>query len=165
MKEVSLPSLKENAIIPLMDSGVQIYHIIESIIGQVGPVEITATTFSVAEEFLRAMFRLKKEGKVKSLDILCDLKSAEKTARINNLLRNIADNVYLAENHSKVVLLQAEGCCVSIVTSQNQTRGNRTEGAIITTDEGVYQYFADYITDMIANDAVLWRSGEPLPKK
>ena len=65
MKEVSLPSLKENAIIPLMDSGVQIYHIIESIIAQVGPVEITATTFSVAEEFLRAMFRLKKEGKVK----------------------------------------------------------------------------------------------------
>lgn len=164
MKNLQLPKLKDYPIIPFMDSGVQIYHLIEWIIEQVGPVSITATTFSVAEEFLRAMHKLKRENKVTDLTILCDLKSAQKTAKINTLLRNIANNVYLAENHSKVVLLQAADICVSIVTSQNQTRGNRTEGAIITTDENTYEYFFGKVSDLIMNKAILWRCGEPLPQ-
>lgn len=164
MKTIELPLIHNTPIIPFMDSGVQIYHIIEAVIRQVGPVSITATTFSVAEEFLRAMHKLKHEGKVTDLTILCDLKSAQKTAKINTLLRNIADYVYLAENHSKVVLLQAADMCVSIVTSQNQTRCNRMEGAIITTDASTYEYFFGKISDLITNKAVLWRNGEPLPQ-
>lgn len=164
MKTIELPKLESHPIIPFMDAGTQIYHIIDAVIEQVGPVSIIATTFSVAEEFLRAMFSLKKAGKVLDLNILCDLKSAKKTAKINTLLRNIADNVYLCENHSKVVLMQAADTCVSIVTSQNQTRGNRMEGTIITTDVNTYEYFFGKVSDVIINKSILWRSGEPLPE-
>ncbi len=37
------------------------------------------------------------------------------------------DEVYLSENHSKVILIQNARWQVSICTSQNQTRGNRVE--------------------------------------
>lgn len=165
MKIVELPLLRNNRIVPFLRNDLQIYHLVEWVIEQVGPVNINATTFSVAEEFLRAMHRLRREGKVKELNILCDLKAAQKTAKINTLLRNVADNVYMGENHSKIVLLQAENARVCIITSQNQTRGNRWEGGIITTDEMVYDSMFNKIADIIANNAVVWRKGEAMPEK
>lgn len=165
MKKIELPLLANWETVPFLRNDIQIYHLVEWVIDQVGPVNINATTFSVAEEFLRAMFRLRKEGKVKELNILCDLKAAQKTAKINTLLRNVADNVYLGENHSKIVLLQAENARVCIVTSQNQTRGNRWEGGIITTSELVYDSMFNKITEIIATNSVVWRKGEAMPDK
>lgn len=164
MITIDLPKLNDTPLIPYVKSGVQIYHLVEWIIAQIGPVSITATTFSVAEEFLRAMFRLKKEGKVTELNILCDLKAAQKTMKINELMRNVCDNVFMGENHSKIVLLQSENARVAIVTSQNQTRGNRYEGGIITSDEEVYDVLYYQVSEIIATKSIVWRKGQPLPQ-
>ena len=48
-------------------------------------------------------------------------------------------HVYLADNHSKVLLVRSEnGDTVTVLTSQNLTRGNRIESALVTTDPGIF---------------------------
>lgn len=164
MKEINLPDLaNDGRCIPFMSAGVQIYNIIEWVVKFTGPVDMINTTFSVAEEFLRAVFRMKRQGLINSAIELADLKSAAKTLKINNLLRQVFDEVYLAENHSKVVLLSNKDWKVTIITSQNQTRGNRNEAGIISTDASIYDELYISIQDMIKSHSVRWKLGEPLP--
>ena len=61
----------------------------------------------------------------------------------------ISDTV-LADNHSKVLLVQsASGVKVSIITSQNLTRGNRNEAYIITTEAAVFDKFLAEVEHLI----------------
>lgn len=58
-----------------------------------------------------------------------------------NLYRFVSmvfDQVYLGENHSKVILIHNDKWTVSVCTSQNQTRGNRVESGMISTDRIIY---------------------------
>lgn len=164
MKEINLPDLaNDGRCIPFMSAGVQIYNIIEWAVKFTGPVDMVNTTFSVAEEFLRAVFRMKRQGLINSAIEVADLKSAAKTLKINNLLRQVFDEVYLAENHSKVVLLSNNDWKVTIITSQNQTRGNRNEAGIISTDPIIYGVLMESIGQMIKIHSVRWKLGEQLP--
>ena len=165
MKELTeLKPLEMAVTQPFFSAGIQVYQIIDWVVSQTGPVHVMNTTFSVAEEFLRAVFRLKNKGLIISSIEVADLKSAAKTAKINDLLRAVFDKVYLAENHSKVVLLYNEKIKVAIITSQNQTRGNRHEAGIITTDGEIFSQLFDEISKMIESKSVKWSKGEPLPQ-
>lgn len=154
--QLDIARLEKGDTVPFMRSGVQIYHLIEKITEQTGPVMVCATTFSVAEEFLRSMLRLKKAGTVKRLEIVADLKSAAKTVKINDLLKGVADAVFMAENHSKVVLMFNDEYRIVIITSQNQTRGNRTEAGVIYRDDDVFDFFMKSVDDL-KSSSVVWK--------
>ena len=166
MKNVSeLKRLDEIAFQPFFSSGMQIHQILDWAVQQTGPVHLLNTTFSVSEEFLRAVFRLKSKGLILSSKEVADLKSAAKTQKINDLLRGVFDVVYLAENHSKVVLLNNDTWYVTIITSQNQTRGNRNEAGMISTDKTIFDAMKKEIVNMIETKSVKWSKGEALPTK
>lgn len=121
-----------------MSNTIQLFDIIEEILRQIGKAEIHISTFSTSEEFLRRIYRLKRNGLIGKATLLADLKAARKTVNLYTLISNVFDEAYLSENHSKVILMRNEKWMVSIITSQNQTRGNRTESGIITTDQSVF---------------------------
>lgn len=121
-----------------MSNTIQLFDIIEEILRQIGKAEIHISTFSTSEEFLRRIYRLKRNGLIDKATLLADLKAARKTVNLYTLISNVFDEVYLSENHSKVILMKNEKWKVSIITSQNQTRGNRTESGMITTDQSVF---------------------------
>lgn len=121
-----------------MSNTIQLFDIIEEILRQIGKAEIHISTFSTSEEFLRRIYRLKRNGLIGKATLLADLKAARKTVNLYTLISNVFDEAYLSENHSKVILMKNEKWMVSIITSQNQTRGNRTESGIITTDQCVF---------------------------
>lgn len=121
-----------------MSNTIQLFDIIEEILRQIGKAEIHISTFSTSEEFLRRIYRLKRNGLIGKATLLADLKAARKTVNLYTLISNVFDEAYLSENHSKVILMKNEKWMVSIITSQNQTRGNRTESGMITTDQSVF---------------------------
>lgn len=127
----------------------QLFNIVESCLEQTGAAHVYISTFSASEEFARKIFRFKKQGLVLSATLLLDYKASAKTARVNSFVSQVFDEVYLADNHSKVVLIANDKWRVSICTSQNQTRGNRIEGGIITTDVEVYNTLYQSYTDII----------------
>lgn len=138
-----------------LDNRVQLFDIIEYILSQTGPASIYISTFSTSEEFLRRIFRLKQKGMLTSAVMLADLKASRKTVNLYHFISNVFDYVYLAENHSKVILIRNDKWCVSICTSQNQTRGNRTESGMISTSPDIYFNLQRQFADIVNNHAVL----------
>ena len=133
----------------------QVADVVEWVLAQVGKATIWQTSFSISEEFLRRLFFIVKSGKVEAIHLVLDFKATQKTLRLWPFLTRVIEHTYLADNHSKVILIRSEtGQTVSIITSQNLTRGNRNESAIVTTDAAVFATFHASLTDIMKNHSV-----------
>lgn len=114
----------------------QLGHVVERLLSYTGPASLTVSTYSVGEEFLRRLIRLRQNSLLRSAELYCDLKAAEKTASLRLMMRSAYDCVHLCQNHSKVAVIQGE-LPVVVLTSQNQTRGNRLENYTILQSRAV----------------------------
>lgn len=137
-----------------LDNRIQLFDVIEKILSETGPAEIYISTFSTSEEFLRKIFRLRRRGLLTKATMLTDLKASRKTVHLYTFISNVFDDVFLAENHSKVILIRNSRWMVSICTSQNQTRGNRTESGMITTDLRIYLDLQEQFSTIINSKAI-----------
>ena len=150
--------LKPLASCPLqcyLTNTLQVADVVEWVLEQVGRATIWQTSFSISEEFLRRLFLINKSGKVDTIHLVLDFKATQKTLRLWPFLTRVIEHTYLADNHSKVILIRSEtGQTVSIITSQNLTRGNRNESAIVTTDAAVFATFHASLTDIMKNHSV-----------
>lgn len=106
------------------------------------------TSFSVSEEFIRKIWRFRQDMSIGRVILLLDNKAALKVNKLLHFAKNVFDEVILTSNHGKVILFDSS-LQVSICTSQNQTRGNRRESTIITTDRDCYRVFFEEIQNMI----------------
>ena len=128
----------------------QVADVVEWVLEQVGKATIWQTSFSISEEFLRRLFFIEKSGKVDAIHLVLDFKATQKTLRLWPFLTRVIEHTYLADNHSKVILIKsAAGQTVSIITSQNLTRGNRNEAYIITTEPAVFDKFLHEVQNLI----------------
>ena len=128
---------------------------VEWVLNQIGKSSIWQTSFSISEEFLRRLYFISKSGRVETIRLVLDFKATNKTLRLWAFLTQVIEHTYLADNHSKVILIRSvKGDTVSIITSQNLTRGNRMESAVVTTDPQVFQTFLADMEDLIQNHSV-----------
>ena len=133
----------------------QVADILEWILEQVGTAEVWQTSFSISEEFLRRLFFIEKSGQVKRFNLVLDHKATNKTLKLWAFITQVIERTYLADNHSKILLVRSEaGDTVSVVTSQNLTRGNRSESAFITTDKEIFATLHTQVEDLITNHSV-----------
>lgn len=149
----------ENILLPLADnpeqaylsSAVQVADILEWIIKQLGPVKVWQTSFSISEEFLRRLYFInKKTNGIKEYTVILDFKATNKTLSLWAFICQTIKNVYLADNHSKILLAQNEKKqTVTVITSQNLTRGNRAESAFISTSNKIFQKLKTQIDELI----------------
>ena len=137
-----------------LDNRIQLFDVIERILMETGPADIYITTFSTSEEFLRKIFRFREKGWIRRATMVTDLKASKKTLNLYNFIANVFDDVYLGENHSKVILIVNDKWNVSVCTSQNQTRGNRTESGIISTDKVVFNTLYQSLSDLISTKTI-----------
>lgn len=110
----------------------QLYHLVEWILKQTGSAEVFVSSFSVSEEFIRALHKLKASN-IESLSMLIDYRTAAKALRLSLFTNNVCDMLHLGNNHSKIILVKSQNWMISVVTSQNQTRGNRFEAGMLST--------------------------------
>ena len=145
----------ENIFRPLSDAPlqsalsneVQIADILEWVLQQVGTAEVWQTSFSISEEFLRRLYFITRNGSASAIHLVLDFKATNKTLSLWTFIEQVISTTHLADNHSKVLLIQAQsGTKVSIITSQNLTRGNRNESYIITTDDAVFDKFKEELS-------------------
>ena len=133
----------------------QVADVLEWVLEQVGTAEVWQTSFSISEEFLRRLFFIEKSGQVKRFNLVLDHKATNKTLKLWAFITQVIQRTYLADNHSKILLVRSEaGGTVSVVTSQNLTRGNRSESAFITTDKEIFATLHAQVEDLITNHSV-----------
>lgn len=146
--EIEIKPVSEISIQAFYTDKFQLFDIIEVILSQLSGCEsLIMTSFSISEEFTRKIFRLRERYRLNHVTLLLDTKAAAKVQKLNLFLKNTFNEVYLTNNHGKVVLFDSDPL-VSICTSQNQTRGNRKESHLICTDPGVYEKFNTTILEM-----------------
>lgn len=138
-----------------LSNAVQVADILEWILSQVGVAEIWQTSFSISEEFLRRLYFICKDKRVSRINLVLDHKATNKTLKLWAFISQVIERTYLADNHSKILLVKSQkGDMVSVVTSQNLTRGNRAESAFISTDPGIFAILFSQVNDLITNNSV-----------
>ena len=124
------------------------------ILEQTGPADVYVSTFSTSDAFLRGFYNLKKKDLVLKSVLLADLKASKKTYRLYKEMQQNFDAVYLGQNHSKVVLVQNDRWMVTVISSQNQTYGDRAECTLVTTSQDVfYQQYSGF-RDIVDNNSI-----------
>ena len=151
MEKFNVLPLGQNPVQNYLNDRMQLGEVLEQILQQTGPADIVVSTFSTAEEFLTKVHRLRSKGLISSAILYTDHKAAEKTAKILTMVRNVFDEVYFVRNHSKIMIIKGYAYNVVVLTSQNQTRGNRLESYTIFADncylsdiEGVLEQLPKY---------------------
>lgn len=137
-----------------LNNALQVADILKWTLEQTGPADVRMTSFSISEEFLRRIFFIKKEGLVRSLDIVLDFKATNKTLKLWPFIAQTVENCYLSDNHSKILLVSNEVWKVAVVMSQNLTRGNRYESGFITTDISVFDSLHQQLDYVITRQSV-----------
>lgn len=138
-----------------LSNAVQVADILEWILEQVGVAEVWQTSFSISEEFLRRLYFITKARSVSRINLVLDHKATNKTLKLWAFITQVIERTYLADNHSKILLVKSEtGKAVSVITSQNLTRGNRHESAFISTDHGIFATLYAQVNDLITNHSV-----------
>ena len=79
--EICDPS--EKSVQVILTDAFQLGYLLETLLGFTGAADITVSTFSTGEEFLRKLIALRRIGLVRTARLFTDFKAAEKTAKIN----------------------------------------------------------------------------------
>ena len=138
-----------------LTNALQVADVLEWILEQVGKAKVWQTSFSISEEFLRRLFFIEKKGKVSEFNLVLDHKATNKTLKLWAFISQVMKRTYLADNHSKILLVLSEaGDTISVVTSQNLTRGNRHESTFISTDKAIFNTLHAAVEDLIRNHSV-----------
>ena len=138
-----------------LTNALQVADVLDWVLAQVGRAEIWQTSFSISEEFLRRLYFLQKKRPVKAFHLVLDNKATNKTLKLWAFIDKVIADTYLADNHSKLLLIKADsGKVVSIITSQNLTRGNRNESALVTTDEGIFYTLYSQVNELMSEHSL-----------
>ena len=138
-----------------LSSALQVADVLVWILEQVGVAEIWQTSFSISDEFLRRLYFICRDKRVSRISLVHDHKATNKTLKLWAFISQVIENTYLADNHSKILLVRSQGGdTVSVVTSQNLTRGNRAECAFISTDPNIFNTLYNQVNDLIVNHSV-----------
>ena len=150
-----LKPIREKPYQAYLSNALQVADVLDWVLQQLGKSEVWQTSFSISEEFIRRLFFIEKSGLVTRFNLVLDHKATNKTLKLWAFITQVITTTYLADNHSKVLLVRSErGEVVSIITSQNLTRGNRSESAVVTTDPELFITLHTQIEDLIRNHSV-----------
>ena len=150
-----LKPLRDKPYQAYLSNALQVADILDWVLQQLGKSEVWQTSFSISEEFIRRLFFIEKSGLVTRFNLVLDHKATNKTLKLWAFITQVINTTYRADNHSKVLLVKSEkGEVVSIITSQNLTRGNRSESAVVTTDPDLFATLHAQIMDLITNHSV-----------
>ena len=128
-----------------LGTGLHTLGLLGWILSQTGKADVWVSTFSTSDAFCSGFLNLRKKGLVGKTSLVADLKASKKTIQLAKLMSSCFENVYLAQNHSKIVLVQNDRWTVSVISSQNQTYGDRAECTMVTTSQ---QAFLDLYTGL-----------------
>ena len=150
-----LKPIREKPYQAYLSNALQVADVLDWVLQQLGKSEVWQTSFSISEEFIRRLYFIEKSGLVTRFNLVLDHKATNKTLKLWAFITQVITTTYLADNHSKVLLVKSERDeVVSIITSQNLTRGNRSESAVVTTDPDIFATLQTQIQDLIRNHSV-----------
>ena len=137
-----------------LGTGLHTLGLLAWILQQTGRADVYVSTFSTSETFLNGFYNLRKKNLIGHCALLADLKASRKTVKLYRLMQSCFDSVYLGMNHSKIVLVQNDNHLVSVISSQNQTYGDRAECTMVTTDQMTFYDLYCGLHDIVDKNSI-----------
>ncbi|MDO4984404.1 MAG: C4-dicarboxylate ABC transporter [Prevotella sp.] len=149
-----LQPLNKQATQTYLGTGLHTLGLLNWILQQTGRADVYVSTFSTSEAFLNGFYNLRKKHLIGHSVLLADLKASKKTLHLYRLMQSCFDSVYLGMNHSKIVLVQNDSHLVSVISSQNQTYGDRAECTMVTTDQMAFYNLYSGLRDIVDKNSI-----------
>ena len=149
-----LQPLSKNPLQSYLGKGLHTLGLLGWILEQTGRADVYVSTFSTSDAFLRGFYNLRKKGLIGHSVLLADLKASKKTVKLYREMQVCFDSVYLSMNHSKVVLVQNDSHLVTVISSQNQTYGDRAECTVVTTSQEIFLQQYSGFKDLVDNNSI-----------
>lgn len=149
-----LRPLNECATQTYLGTGLHTLGLLNWILQQTGLADVYVSTFSTSEAFLNGFLNLRRKRLIGHSVLLADMKASRKTVKLYRLMQSCFDSVYLGMNHSKIVLVQNDTNTVSVISSQNQTYGDRAECTMVTTDQTAFYNLYCGLTEIVDKNSI-----------
>ncbi len=149
-----LKPLPGNPIQAYLGNGLHTLGLLHWILSQTGKADVWVSSYSTSEAFLNGFMLMKMKGTIGRSMVLLDQRAVKKTLKLVGEMKMAFDHVFFGQNHSKIVLVKNECWQVAVVTSQNQTYGDRAESSIITTDSGVFDVIMRQFVELAGRNSV-----------
>jgi hypothetical protein len=145
-----LPVIEMGSVIEFVSDGRwSIHQIVKHLITITGAVNVHLATWTITEEPLRMLFKLKNEGKIKELNCLFDHRIKERTPKSFQFASQFVDRIGLAKSHAKVTVLENEDWAISINSSMNWSKNPRTESGVIICTKQSADFHKNWINNKI----------------
>lgn len=117
------------------------------------PASMFISSFSIGEDAVRTFDRLSQKKLLIKSHLLLDLNIKRHKIGMLFFSLNIAQEIRLAKNHSKIVLLNFGFQQITIVGSANLNLNDKIEAGIISNNPALFNYYKDHLTT-VYNDAI-----------
>lgn len=136
------PEVFQNRWQPFFINGTfSLHELVQHFVNQIEPCNIYISSFSLSEESVRSLFNLCESGKIKSLKLLLDERVKKDKLGMLLFASEITPEIYIAKNHSKVVVIKNEKWSLTILGSANFTVNTRYESGVICSIENIADEF------------------------
>jgi len=122
-----------------------LHNTISHVIDEIGPCDLWVATWSISEDAVRQLVRMRLDGRVRKFMMLADWRVRHRRPEAAGLVRSNSDKVRVGNCHAKAAVLLNDEFSVSIVTSANLTNNPRTEVYVITEDEKIAAFHRTWI--------------------
>ncbi|MFZ4414425.1 MAG: hypothetical protein ACOYOV_15175 [Bacteroidales bacterium] len=115
------------------------HDIIVYLLKQIGPAHIICGTWSISQESMESLVRLKNRNEILSLRFVLDPRVKVTKAKPLQMLTANFPFVF-SSWHAKVTVMENENWKISIVSSQNMTKNPKIERGCIFTDAETFEF-------------------------
>ena len=111
------------------------------------------SSFAITEAYIRRIIR--NRNRIGHITLFLDFTIATRNPRLTFFASSNVDELYLTNNHSKLIYVSGDNISRLALMSNNATNNHRFESGVILSNPNIVKYFADQITEM-KNDSVLF---------
>lgn len=127
------------------------HDLIFYLLRQIGPADLTAATWSVAEHAAQKLIGMLKNRELLSVNMLVDWRVQVRTPGFLPLARSKFSKISVSSCHAKIFVLQNEEWSISVVGSANFTSNPRIEAGHLSTSKTVADFHEKWLMDEINN--------------
>lgn len=121
------------------------HDLIIYLLEQIGPAQLTAATWSVAEHAAHKLIGLMDEGKLTSIEMLVDWRVQVRTPAFMPIARSKFSRIHVSSCHAKSFTLTNENWAISCVGSANFTNNPRIEAGHLSTSREAADFHRRWI--------------------
>jgi hypothetical protein len=152
MKQISIRNMAQADLLEIWESFDQLHfytakslHIMDLLIhciDEMKPCQVWLTSFSLTNHVVDQLNMMYQNGMITQLSLMIDWRVKLSRPDLVYRISQIADDVILNDNHSKLILISnSSKACYSIVSSANLNNNPRNEAGVISRDPGVFHFY------------------------